>query len=92
MRLFKLQVASPDGLKFEGEVRQLSVRGICGELAIMAGHIPFVTALAPGECRIYTEKDGEILRANASGGMLVVADDGVRLMSSDFVWSDNNRA
>ena len=33
MTLFKLQVASPDGMKFEGEVRQLSVRGICGELA-----------------------------------------------------------
>ena len=55
MKLFRLQVASPDGMKFERDVRQLSVRGICGELAIMAGHIPFVTALAPGECRIYTE-------------------------------------
>jgi len=86
MKLFRLQVASPDGMKFEGDVRQLSVRGICGELAIMAGHIPFVTALAPGECRIYTENDSEVLRANASGGMLVVADDGVRLMSSDFTW------
>lgn len=92
MTLFKLQVASPDGMKFEGEVRQLSVRGICGELAIMAGHIPFVTALAPGECRIYTEKEGEILRANASGGMLVVADDTVRLMSSDFAWSEGTQS
>ena len=92
MTLFKLQVASPDGMKFEGEVRQLSVRGICGELAIMAGHIPFVTALAPGECRIYTEKEGEILRANASGGMLVVADDTVRLMSSDFAWCEGTQS
>jgi F-type H+-transporting ATPase subunit epsilon len=92
MTLFKLQVASPDGMKFEGEVRQLSVRGICGELAIMAGHIPFVTALSPGECRIYTGKEGEILRANASGGMLVVADDGVRLMSADFAWCDSTQS
>ena len=92
MTLFKLQVASPDGMKFEGEVRQLSVRGICGELAIMAGHIPFVTALSPGECRNYTGKEGEILRANASGGMLVVADDGVRLMSSDFAWCDSTQS
>ena len=85
MTLFKLQVASPDGMKFEGEVRQLSVRGICGELAIMAGHIPFVTALKSGECRVYTDEK-TIRRANCSGGMLMVSKDCVRLLSSDFTW------
>ena len=85
MTLFKLQVASPDGMKIEGEVRQLSVRGICGELAIMAGHIPFVTALKSGECRVYTDEK-TIRRANCSGGMLMVSKDCVRLLSSDFTW------
>lgn len=92
MRTFKLQIAAPDGMKYDGEAMRLSVRGTEGELAVMAGHIPFVTALAPGECRIYTKKEGEILRARASGGMLVVADDGVRLMSSDFAWSEDGEA
>ncbi len=86
MKLFKLQIASPDGMKYDGDAAQISVRGIEGELAILAGHIPFVTALADGECRVYTGNGDEIKRAHASGGMLMVAADGVRLMSSNFRW------
>ncbi len=88
MKLFKLQIASPDGMKYDGEAVQVSVRGIEGELAILAGHIPFVTALAGGECRVYTG-NGEIRRAHTSGGMLMVAADGVRLMSADFRWTSD---
>lgn len=86
MKFFKLQIASPDGMRYDGEAVQLSVRGIEGELAILAGHIPFVTALADGECRVYTGNQNQIRRGHCSGGMLVVADDGVRLLSSDFKW------
>ncbi len=86
MRLFRVQIATPDGMKFDGEAERISARGICGELAVMAGHVPFVTALAPGECRILME-NGEILQARASGGMLMVARDGARLLSSDFEWT-----
>ena len=91
MKLFRLQIATPDGMKFDGEAERVSVRGICGELAVMAGHVPFVTALAQGECRILTE-NGEILRARVSGGMLIVARDGVRILSSDFEWSENEKS
>ena len=77
MKAFRLQIAAPDGLRFDGEAFQLSVRGIGGDLAILAGHIPFVTAL----------KDGEVSRrAHCSGGMLIVSHDAVRVMSSDFTW------
>ncbi len=87
MKTFKLQIAAPDGMRYDGEAVQLSVRGIEGELAVMAGHIPFVTALRSGECRIYT--DGEHIRyATCSGGMLVVSADVVRLVSSDFTFAD----
>ena len=51
MKAFKVQIAAPDGLRYDGEAVQLSVRGIGGELAVLAGHIPFVTALKDGECR-----------------------------------------
>lgn len=85
MKKFKLQIAAPDGLRYDGEAVQLSVRGISGDLAVLAGHIPFVTALKSGECRVYVE-DGDIRRANCSGGMLMVSKDCVRVLSSDFVW------
>ena len=88
MKDFKLQIAAPDGLRFDGDATQLSVRGIGGELAVLAGHIPFVTALADGECRVYTDDGKSIRRAHCRGGMLMVSKDVVRLLSSDFEWKD----
>ena len=85
MNTFKLQIAAPDGMRYDGDAVQISVRGIEGDLAVMAGHIPFVTALKSGECRVYTD-DKTVRRASCSGGMLMVSRDCVRLLSSDFAW------
>ncbi len=85
MNTFKLQIAAPDGMRYDGDAVQISVRGIEGDLAVMAGHIPFVTALKSGECRVYTDEK-TIRKANCSGGMLMVSKDCVRLLSSDFTW------
>lgn len=89
MKTFKLEIAAPDGMRYDGEAVQVSVRGIGGDLAILAGHIPFVTALAKGECRVYAGEDGkDIRRATCGGGMLTVSKDCVRILSSDFVWNE----
>ena len=85
MNTFKLQIAAPDGMRYDGDAVQISVRGIEGDLAVMAGHIPFVTALKSGECRVYTDEK-TVRRASCSGGMLMVSKDCVRLLSSDFTW------
>ena len=88
MNTFKLQIAAPDGMRYDGEAVQISVRGIEGELAVLAGHIPFVTALKSGECRVYTDDEKTVRRATCSGGMLMVSKDCVRLLSSDFTWEN----
>jgi F-type H+-transporting ATPase subunit epsilon len=87
VKTFHLEIAAPDGMRYNGEAEQLSVRGITGELAILAGHIPFVTALAAGECRVYGE-GGRIRRASCGGGFLTVTQEAVRLLSTDFTWKD----
>ena len=84
MKSFHLEIAAPDGMRFSGEAEQLSVRSIDGELSILAGHVPYVTALAKGECRVYA--DGELRRAEASGGFLTVTAEAVPLLSADFTW------
>ena len=58
MKTFRLIVSSPDGNKFDGEAVKLDVRGTEGELAIMAGHIPFVTSLVKSSCtgKVRTKK------------------------------------
>ena len=89
MKNFHLQIAAPDGLRYDGDAVQVSVRGIEGDLAVLAGHIPFVTALKGGVCRVYSGENGEtIRRASYSGGMLTVSADTVRVISADFQWID----
>lgn len=83
MNTFKLTVASPDGNKFSGEAVKLDVRGTEGELAIMAGHIPFVTSVVKSPCVIWLE-DGTKKTATIDGGLLSVGSDSVILLSGSF--------
>ena len=53
MKKYHLRITTPAGNIFDGDAVRLSVRGVMGDLAIMAGHIPFVTALEDGEIKIY---------------------------------------
>ena len=43
MREYNITVSSPDGNIFCGNVVAVYARGIEGDLAILAGHAPFVT-------------------------------------------------
>ena len=52
MKTFPLTIASPDGNLFDQPVVRLILRGTEGDLAVMAGHIPFITAVRPGDCRV----------------------------------------
>ena len=45
MSTFPLQIGTPDGLLFEGDVARVVCRSITGDLAILAGHCNFCTAL-----------------------------------------------
>ena len=69
MSLYPLVVSSPDGDIFRGDVFMLTLRGAAGDLAILAGHIPFVTAVKAGACKIELE-DGRELLAHTDGGIL----------------------
>ena len=85
MRTFTLVVSSPDGTKFSGEVVKLDVRGGEGELAVMAGHIPFVTSLAKAPCVLWLG-DGTKKTASVDGGVLSVDKDSVTLISGSFTF------
>lgn len=85
MNTFFLNISSPDGNKFEGEAINLSLRGTEGDLAIMAGHIPFITSVKPCQCKIVLE-DETVKKANIDGGLLTVSSKSVTLLSSSFEW------
>lgn len=83
MKSFLLTVSSPDGNLFSGKVCKLDVRGVEGELAVMAGHVPFVTSIGKAPITILTE-EGETLHAYSQGGLLTVGSEQVILLSGTF--------
>ena len=85
MRTFPLVISSPDGEVFRGAVVQISVRGIEGSLAILAGHAPFVTSVKPCDCEIQLS-DGETRTGSTNGGILAVSKDMVTLTTGTFAW------
>lgn len=87
MNTFKLIVSSPDGNIFEGDVIKFDVRGVEGELGIMAGHIPFVTSLVDCDCKILFDDDTE-KKAHTNGGLLTVDKDKVILLSGSFTFKE----
>ncbi|MBP3390900.1 MAG: F0F1 ATP synthase subunit epsilon [Clostridia bacterium] len=85
MNTFLLAISSPDGDVFRGEIRSIFLRGAEGELAVMAGHIPFVTTVVPCEVKLVLE-DGTTKTGKTEGGILTVGSDMVTLLSSSFTF------
>ena len=87
MKTFHLTVASPLGNVFDGEAEMLTVRGIEGELAVMAGHVPFMTTVKPCECKIVIEEGNEKI-GTVDGGILTVSENKATLLSGTFAFKD----
>ena len=85
MKAFLLKISSPEGDLFSGDVVKLSVRGTEGDLAVMAGHIPFVSYVNPCDCKIELE-DGSEKIGRIQGGVLTVSKEKVILLSGSLSW------
>ncbi|MBP3266175.1 MAG: hypothetical protein K6A37_03670 [Saccharofermentans sp.] len=79
MTTYALTVLTPDKELFSGEVISLVLRGHEGDLAVFAGHVPFVTTLRPGKC-VVTLSDEKELEWEVTSGILDVTKEGVKLL------------
>ena len=85
MNTFPLIISSPDGDLFRGDAIKLILRGTEGELAVLAGHVPFVTAVRKGRC-VLESADGTRKTGLISDGLLTVRHDGTTLLTSTLAW------
>lgn len=83
MNTFKFVVSSPNGNIFNDTVRSVSLRGADGDLAILAGHMPFVTSVIPCQCTI-TFDDATVKTCETKSGLLSVGKDETTLITNDF--------
>ena len=87
MKTFTLKISSPEGDIFVGDVVKLCVRGTEGELAVLAGHIPFVSYVKPCDCKIEFD-DGNERIGHVESGVLTVSNDKTILLSGGFSWKE----
>jgi F-type H+-transporting ATPase subunit epsilon len=71
MATFHFDLVSPEKLVFAGEASQVDLPGSEGDLGVLAGHAPLVTALRPGIVVVY--RDGGDLRVVVKGGFAEVS-------------------
>ncbi len=87
MNVMNLTISSPEGTIFQGEVLGISLRGADGDLAILAGHVPFITSVKPGACTVMMTDEDKI--GYVDGGLLTVSSDAVTLLAGSFEWQNS---
>ena len=91
MNTLKLIISSPDGEILSCEVLKIMLRGANGDLAIMAGHTPFITTAKKGVCKI-TFADSTEKTAEIDGGLLTAEKEKVVLLTGTFKWKTDSLA
>jgi F-type H+-transporting ATPase subunit epsilon len=81
---FEVEVLTPEGEVFEGEVRQVSTRTAVGEVGILANHAPLLAALRPTELRLHVS-DSETHRYAQAHGWLQVFGNRARLLVEEAI-------
>jgi F-type H+-transporting ATPase subunit epsilon len=76
----RVEVVSPEKVLFSGEATQVITRTLSGEIAFLAGHAPFLGALAENHTRIYLS-DGKIQDVAVHRGFVEVSHDTVSILS-----------
>jgi F-type H+-transporting ATPase subunit epsilon len=76
----KVAVVSPEEVLFEGDATQVITRTTEGDIAFLAGHAPFVGALAEGDTRVFLP-GGEVKTFHVTDGFVEVSHDVVSILT-----------
>ena len=81
---FEVEVLTPEGEVFNGEVSQVSTRTAVGEIGILANHAPLLAALKPTELRLHVG-DSETKTYAQAHGWLQVFGNHARLLVEEAI-------
>ncbi len=79
MATFHFDLVSPEKLLFAGDVSQVDLPGSEGDIGVLAGHAPLVTALRPGIIVVFRESGD--LRVVVNGGFAEVGPSGLTVLA-----------
>jgi F-type H+-transporting ATPase subunit epsilon len=87
-KTFPVEVLTPEGKAFEGEVEMLSTRTSTGSIGIRANHAPLMAILDPTELRLY-EEDSEPQRFAQGEGYLQVVNNTALVLVDEVMDPDS---
>lgn len=87
---FPVEVLTPEGKAWEGEVEMISTRTTVGSIGILANHAPLMAMLEPTELKLYESGSeqapaGDPVRFAQGEGYLQVVDNSALLIVEDAV-------
>jgi len=75
-----VEVLTPEGEVFSGDVKQVSTRTAVGEIGILANHVPILAALEPTELRLHVSDSETETYEQAHGWLQVFANHALLLV------------
>jgi len=81
---FPVEVLTPEGSVFAGEVEMLSTRTEVGEIGVLANHTPLLGLVEPTELRLY-RSENDVERFAQGEGYLQVAEGRVLVLVEEAI-------
>ncbi len=83
---YRLEIVTPEGIFFEGDVAMTVIRTAEGDMGILADHENTVAPLKIGELKI--KQDEEMRIAACTSGFVSVTPEGVTIVTDSAEWAD----
>ena len=87
MATLHLEFVSPESVLFSGDVNQVDLPGVEGDMGILPGHAPLVTILRPGIVTIFN--GGTRTPIVVTGGFAEVGPDGLSVLADRAMPREN---
>lgn len=87
----KLQLVTLDGVKFEEDAYSIVLPTIDGEITVLKGHMPLLTALKPGVIAIRRRADDDDYKVEqyaTFGGVVDISSQKVRILADEATHGD----
>jgi len=72
--LMKLEVVTPAGIVYTGDVRMVTMPAVEGQIGVFARHMPLLTRIVPGEILVRTSTGAEDVLAVGEGLVAITSD------------------
>ena len=84
----KLEIVTPNGKIFSGNVKKVTFPGIDGEFGVLPGHTPLITTLKAGIIEINAENEHDVVAID--WGYVDIKDDNINVLVDKAILVDGD--